>query len=150
MGILGQIVSVQPLALIISLPNQLFGHVPITQISTQLTSLLEAMEGSSEKSASEDVEEDEEEEPKSAVPDLADLFHVGQYVRAIVSAVHESGTTDMTGIGKTRDGVARASRRVELCLIPGKVNAGVQKADLRPGLVCTLLLSPSDEMLKVS
>ncbi|KAE9388873.1 hypothetical protein BT96DRAFT_1003781 [Gymnopus androsaceus JB14] len=35
MKIFSQIVSIQPLALVVSLPNQLFGHVPITNISSQ-------------------------------------------------------------------------------------------------------------------
>ena len=43
MKVLGQIASIQPLALIISLPNQLMGHVPITQVTSQLTSRLESM-----------------------------------------------------------------------------------------------------------
>ncbi|KAH9944184.1 nucleic acid-binding protein [Epithele typhae] len=128
MKILGQIVSVEPLALIVSLPNQLFAHVPITQVSTQLTEILETMEDG-------DTSSDEgEENTSSRVPDLFEIFRPGQYVRAVVAAVHASGSTDMSGLGRARDEIQRASRRVELSIIPSKVNEGIAKGDLRPGL----------------
>jgi rRNA biogenesis protein RRP5 len=131
MKILGQIISVQPLALVVSLPNQLVGHVPITQISTHFTHLLEAMDEHEELS---DAESDEGQNQKR-VPDLFEIFHPGQYVRAVVTMVHAAGSTDMTGIGRTRDETVKASRRVELSLSPDRVNDGVQKSDLRPGFV---------------
>ncbi|KAL1677463.1 hypothetical protein EV122DRAFT_214020 [Schizophyllum commune] len=127
--ILGQIISVQPLALIVSLPNQLLGHVPITNISTQLTAALEAMDV--------DESDDEDAPAQTAVPDLDDIFRPGQYVRAVVATVHAPGTTDLSGIGRSRDEIVRASRRVELSLVPGKVNAGVQKGDLKEGFTLT-------------
>ncbi|KAJ7042430.1 hypothetical protein C8F04DRAFT_77315 [Mycena alexandri] len=130
MKILGQIVSIEPLALIVSLPNQLFAHVPITNISSQLTSLLESSMNEDEEEG--ELEQDEDSSP-SRVPDLSDIFQVGQYVRAVVTTVHAPGSTDMSGIGKSRDEVARASRRVELSLAPERVNAGVHKSDLKAG-----------------
>lgn len=137
MKILGQIVSIQPLALIVSLPNQLFAHVPITHISPQLTSLLEGHAESDEES---EHEEEDNESPSSRVPDLADIFTVGEYVRAVVTAVHASGVGDVSVIGKSRDDVVRTSRRVELTLVPERVNQGVQKDDLKPGFVCIFLI----------
>lgn len=125
-----------PLALLISLPNQLLAHVPITNISSQFTEALEHMEAV-ESEADEDEQNDEEETESGVprVPDLSDIFQVGQYVRAVVTAVHAAGSTDMSGIGKSRDELARASRRVELSLIPERVNAGIQKSDLKLGFV---------------
>lgn len=131
MKILGQVVAVEPLALIVSLPNQLFAHVPITHISTQLTHTLESMEDV-EMGNSDD--EDEDSSP-SGVPDLSEIFQPGQYVRAIVTAVHPPGATDVSGLGRARDEVHKASRRVELSLVPEKVNEGVVKSDLRTGFV---------------
>ena len=135
MNILGQIVSVLPLALVLSLPNQLLGHVPITQISSHFTHLLEAMDEDT------DLVQDESydgEEPgcKSNVPDLSEIFRPGQYVRAVVTAVLAAASTDVPAIGRTRDGTVKASRRVELSLSPDRVNSGVQRSDLRPGFVC--------------
>jgi rRNA biogenesis protein RRP5 len=132
MKILGQVVSIQPLALVISLPNQLLGHVPITHISSQLTNLLEAMEDG------EGSDQDDESGMESRIPELPELteiFRPGQYVRAMVTAVHAPGSTNVDGIGRARDETAKASRRVELSLVPEKVNNGVQKCDLQPGFV---------------
>jgi rRNA biogenesis protein RRP5 len=126
MKILGQVTSVQPLALVISLPDQLLGHVPITEISTQLTALLEATEERGDTSATDDEDD---------LPDLSELFCVGQYIRAVVTAVHAPGTTGAAETGKRRDDVVKPSRRVELSIVPGKINAGVHKSDLRSGFV---------------
>lgn len=131
MKIFGQIMSVQPLALVVSLPNQLFGHVPITQISTHLTHLLEVVDENEESS---EAESDDEQKQKG-IPDLFEIFRPGQYVRAVITAVHAAGSTNVTGIGRTRDETVKASRRVELSLSPDKVNDGVQKSDLRSGFV---------------
>jgi rRNA biogenesis protein RRP5 len=128
MKIFGQIVAIESLALIISLPNQLFGHVPLTNISAQFSAMLEKIDEDKDSD-----KEDEEEEETSA--ELSDIFTAGQYVRATVVDVHAANTTDILGLSKSRDDVVRASRRVELSLSPDKVNAGVQKADLNPGFV---------------
>lgn len=133
MKILGQIVAIEPLALIVSLPNQLFAHVPITQISTQLTHILETMDDVEMQSS----DDEEEEASPSRVPDLFEIFRPGQYVRAVVTAVNPPGATDATGLGRARDEVQKASRRVELSLVPEKVNENIAKADLRPGFVST-------------
>lgn len=135
MKIFGQIVSILPLALIVSLPNQLFAHVPITNISTQLTECLERADAESQASESEDDEESEGNPAKEGIPDLSDIFTVGQYVRAVVVAVHAPGATDVSGIGKARDEISKAGRRVELSLLPERVNAGVHKSDLKAGFV---------------
>ena len=134
MKIFGQIVSILPLALVISLPDQLFAHVPITNISSQLTAYLEREDADSVASEPED-EDEEEKSIKDGVPELSDLFIVGQYVRAVVVAVHAPGATDISGIGKSRDEISKACRRVELSLLPERVNAGVHKSDLKPGFV---------------
>ncbi|KAM5530726.1 hypothetical protein V8D89_015586 [Ganoderma adspersum] len=131
MKVLGQIVAMEPLALVVSLPNQLFAHVPITQVSAQLTHTLENMEDA-EMNSSDDENEDSS---PSVVADLSELFQPGQYVRAVVTAVHAPGATDVSGLGRARDEVQKASRRLELSLVPGRVNAGVVKTDLRPGFI---------------
>lgn len=131
MKIIGQVFAVEPLALIVSLPNQLFAHVPITNISIQLTHALETME---EAEMYPSDKEDDDTSP-SRVPDLFELFQPGQYVRAVVTAVHAPGATDVSGLGRARDEVQKASRRIELSLVPEKVNEGVAKSDLRAGFV---------------
>lgn len=135
MKIFGQIVAILPLALIISLPNQLFAHVPITNISSQFTDYLERAEEEALVSESDEEEEEETKPMKHPIPDLGDLFRVGQYVRAVVSNVHAPGATDVSGVGKSRDDITKASKRVELSLLPEHVNSGVQKSDLKSGFV---------------
>jgi len=140
MKIFGQIISIQPLALIVSLPNQLFAHVPITNVSSQLTELLEGAEEEDEDLEQEEEEDEEEGQArKSRIPTLFDMFREGEYLRAVVSAVHAHGSADISGVHKSRDEVARASRRVELSLLPEKVNSGVQKSDLRADFASTIL-----------
>lgn len=130
MKVLGQVISIQPLAIVVSLPNQLFAHVPITQVTSQLTERLES---------TDDVENEEFDDDKSEsstqVPDLTNLFYVGQYIRAVVISAHTPGTTDVAGLGRIRDDAIKASRRVELSLLPEKINMGVRKADLKVGYV---------------
>ncbi|KAF8973590.1 hypothetical protein BDZ97DRAFT_1751613 [Flammula alnicola] len=146
MKLFGQIVSILPLALIISLPNQLFAHVPITNISSQFTEYLERADAEAMNSESEGEDEDEEERPlKEGVPDLSDMFNVGQYVRAVVSAIHAPGASHISGFGKSRDEISKASKRVELSLIPERVNSGVQKSDLKAGFTLTAAVKSRED-----
>jgi rRNA biogenesis protein RRP5 len=138
MKIFGQIVNILPLALVVSLPNQLYGHVPITNISSQFTELLERLDAQEVRSDHEEIEEDEDS-TSLHIPELTTIFNVGQYVRAVVSAVHAPGTTDVSGVGKSRDENIKASKRVELSLIPERVNTGVQMSDLKQGFVRRLI-----------
>lgn len=139
MKILGQVMSIEPLALIVSLPNQLLAHIPITNISSQLTQALETMDDDHSSIHSE--EDDEEEDGKAGVPDLLENFRPGQYVRAVVSAVHAQGSTDFAGFSRSRDETHKASRRVELSLLPAKVNEGVVKSDLKQEFVRTQVVN---------
>ena len=134
MKIFAQIVSVEPLALVVSLPNQLYGHVPITQITSEFTSALESMDADDELPSDEEVEG--VDAGTSRVPDLFDLFQPGQYIRCVVVATQATGATKTAaGAGRARDDVEKVSRRVELSLIPEQVNQGVVKTDLKSGFV---------------
>ncbi|EIW86889.1 hypothetical protein CONPUDRAFT_115715 [Coniophora puteana RWD-64-598 SS2] len=133
MKILGRIHSVRPLALIVSLPNQLMAHVPITQVTSQFTRHLESMD----ENEDEDEEEEEGAEAKNETPELHDLFYPGQFVRAVVTNVYAPGVSEVSGLGRVRDDIAKASKRVELSLVPEDVNAGVQKSDLQLGFTLT-------------
>ncbi|KAI9444728.1 nucleic acid-binding protein [Lactarius indigo] len=129
MKILAQIVSIEPLALVVSLPNQLYGYVPITQITSEFTSALESMDADDELPSDEEVEGVGAR--TSRVLDLFDLFRPGQYLRCVVIAA--GATKTATGSGRARDDVEKASRRVELSLVPEHVNQGVVKTDLKSG-----------------
>ena len=133
MKIFCQIIAIQPLALIVSLPCQLVGHVPITHISSQLTKQLEAMDDDDDES----IEKDDDEVRARRPPELFEIFRVGQYVRAVVTAVRPTGITarDVIGFRRKMDETERACQRVELSLIPEQVNMGVSKEDLTKGFV---------------
>jgi len=134
MKILAQVVSIEALALMVSLPNQLYGHVPITQISSELTTSLESMDMDDEPRS--DEEEEDAEEKTTPLPDLFELFRPGQYLRCVVVASHAAGTTKAgSGIGRATGEIEKISRRVELSLVPDQVNQGVLKTDLKPGFV---------------
>lgn len=133
MKILCQVISVYPLALIVSLPNQLLGHVPITNVSAQLTSQLEAIdEALSDEGNNQDLDTlshlDKDVE-------LSHLFHPGQFLRAVVSSVRPAGVTDERVSSHLKDEIEKGSRRVELSLVPKQVNQGLQKVDLVKGFV---------------
>ncbi|KAL5495001.1 RRP5 [Sanghuangporus weigelae] len=142
MKLLCQIVAVYPFILIVSLPDQLLGHVPMTHISSQLTSALEAADAESlvgDESDTEDVLDNR------SPPDLTELFRTGQYVRAVVTAVRPAGTTDSHIFGHHRDELEKASRRVELSLIPEQVHIGLAKTDLVKGFtLCAAIKAVED------
>ncbi|KAM0789071.1 hypothetical protein ACM66B_003134 [Microbotryomycetes sp. NB124-2] len=126
--VLGQIMSVRPLDLIVSLPGQLLGHVPITNISPELTQRLE--QSDDEQDSEED--DDDESASKADVPALADLFKPGAWIACVVA--RNSSTDGRVALGGyDGDENVRGSRRVELSIEPGKVNEGVAHGDLRPG-----------------
>ena len=143
MKILCQVVSVEPLSLIVSLPNQLFGHVPITQISSEFTTLLEKIDQSGDEEDEESEDEGGASKRQHKIPDLVDLFTPGQYLRAIVTGVNASGTTENFGSSRPRDSSQRVSRRVELSVEPHKVNVGIVVKDLTPGFVSLAAWSAS-------
>lgn len=111
---LGCISRINELDLFVSLPHQLVGVVPITEISDALTAIVE-------KVANEDEDEDMEEGSETALPNLNTLFQVGQWVRCKVTGLQ-------TGENKSK-------KMVELSLKPNLVNEDLIKVDVTPGVV---------------
>jgi rRNA biogenesis protein RRP5 len=109
------------------------GHIPITHISSVFTRRLEST--SPPDSSDEEGNSDEDEEGKADLPALHDMFSVGQYVRAVVTAVSPSGVSGTLGLNKHGDETQKASRRVELSISPDQVNESISKKDLGPGFV---------------
>lgn len=157
--LLAQIVQILPLELVVSLPSQLMGHVPITNISQAFTKRIEAeaeeSEDDDDQESDEDEDEEEEEEENDSdadadgkatatsasssstkLPNLDEMFHVGQYLltsvvnvlppRATTALAKQTGQTKQRGTDEWR-----ASRRVELSLDPKRVNAGVSVDDCK-------------------
>lgn len=131
MKLLVRVVSIRPVSLVVSLPNQLLGHIPITQISTKYTDLLDSYEKDDRTSLSGDGEVSQH---GSCIPELDDLFKPGQFLAAVVIAVHSRA-----GIHQIRenskDELLRASQRVELSTIPSLVNDSITPEHLINGAV---------------
>lgn len=129
-----QVISVKPLALVVSLPDHLVGHVPLTNISSIYSQRLEAV---SEDSSELDSGDDDEE--SRYPPELAAMYDVGDYVRATITRVATKGTPPELGTTASTEEEKR-SGRLELSLEPSKLNEGLAKGDFRTGLVRVRLL----------
>ncbi|KAM0751109.1 hypothetical protein T439DRAFT_301042 [Meredithblackwellia eburnea MCA 4105] len=139
--VLAQIILVRPLELIVSLPNQLLAHIPITNISQEFTQRLEAAGEDSSEDEEDSEEEDGDEDGEDAgsnerLPGLNQLFKEGQWVSAVVTDNKVVDGKQKLG-GREGDEAVRASRRVELSLEPEKVNEGIAKGDLKAGFTLT-------------
>lgn len=154
--LLCSIVAVHPLALILSLPNQLVGHVPITAISSLFTQKLhEAAEMDSDDEKDSDDEDDEAEVSSSTapqptrlatgLPELKDCFKVGQWVRAAVSHVNAPGVKRAAASGNEAHEFDKESRRVELTLDPEAINEGVSPGDLSKGFVLPVTIKSKED-----
>lgn len=143
--LLARVQAVLPLHLILSLPNQLLAHVPITEISGILTDRLTK----GEKEDDEDMEIDanaEEEEEDSETPELAQLYQPGQYVSGIVTQNFPSESSNKAFLGMyTPTEQTRLASRIEMSLRPEKVNEGVMKADVATGYRMTGALKSEED-----
>lgn len=162
--LLCSVLAIHPIAVVVSLPNQMLGHIPATQISPQFTHRLQvAADASAEHddqdedmSTEEDSESDDDDaETNSApnkrskkdvtkVPELSELFHVGQWLVASVVQVHSG---DVAKGRPTREGgeYEKESRRVELSLSPHLVNTGVSISDLDVGASLSATISSVED-----
>ena len=109
--VLGQIAQINRYDIALSLPNNLTGFVPITEISDVVSQKVEALAG--------DEEEEEDAERSDSFADLGSMFHVGQYLRAAVVS------TETDGVGR-----AKGKRHIALTINPRQANAALSKSDL--------------------
>jgi rRNA biogenesis protein RRP5 len=141
--VLARIHTVLPLHLVVSLPNHLLAHVPITEVSKTLTAALNAdMDAMSEDGS--DKEDDEEE-----TPDLADIFTPGQYFPARVVTVFPTASQAFIAQYPVSE-MTRLAARAELTLVPEKINTDIAKADLAKGFkIAGEVLSKEDKGYRV-
>jgi rRNA biogenesis protein RRP5 len=125
--ILGQITDVSHQDIVLALPNNLVGYVPLTAVSDKLNERLEKLLKEEDGDAGDDDESFEDVH-------LEDMFTVGQYLRACVTA--------------TTDDSARARKRLELSVDPKLVNKGLSKRKMPVnGMVQASVLSNEDHGL---
>lgn len=138
MRILGQVIEIYPSHIVISLPNQMLGHIPLPQITSQLTERIEKLpeEGDSEDEEDESEDEESPEAAAKRIPELQDIFRVGQYVHTIVTTVHAAGATaSNTDLVKPKNEADRGSRRIVLSTVPKEINGELSGKDLVAGYV---------------
>ncbi|KAF2733591.1 nucleic acid-binding protein [Polyplosphaeria fusca] len=113
--VLGQVVQVTTAELVLSLPNNLTGIVPLTAISDQLSSRVE-------KLLEDGVDGDADNEDKELEDvDLEAMFSTGQYLRCCIVS---------TGEDAPAHGASKAKRRVEVSINPNIVNRGITKSNI--------------------
>ena len=133
------VLAVHPLAIVVSMCDQLLGHVPVTSVSRQLTERLQA--ALDDESDKEDLDDADEEAP----PELHEIFSVGQWVRASVESVGAPGTQRQAGLGREGGEYERESQRVQLTLEPHVVNEGISASDLSEGYVLSATVTSRED-----
>jgi rRNA biogenesis protein RRP5 len=137
--------AVLPLHLILSLPNQLLAHVPITEISSVLTDRLTKGEKDDEDMEVDANAEEEDTEDEDA-PELGQLYAPGQYVSGIITQNYPSESSNKSFLGMyTPTEQTRLASRIEMSLRPEKVNEGVMKADVTTGFRLTGTLKSEED-----
>ncbi|KAI3625962.1 hypothetical protein CBS9595_001323 [Malassezia furfur] len=126
------VLAVHPLALVVSMCDQLLGHIPVTSVSARLTDRLQRA-----LDEEEDEVEDEADAPEhdQSPPELRDIYDVGQWVMASVESVTAPNAKRQWGMGREGGEYERESQRVQLSMEPSKVNAGVHVGDLSSGFL---------------
>jgi rRNA biogenesis protein RRP5 len=114
--VLGRITDISHQDIVLALPNNLVGYVPLTAVSDKLNERLEKLlkeeDADKEDGSGGGGDGDGDGEDFEDV-DLKDMFSVGQYVRACITA--------------TNDDSARARKRLEMSIDPKLVNKGITK-----------------------
>lgn len=142
--VLGRVHTVLPLHIVLSLPNNLLAHVPITEVSATLTAAL-----NKDIDAMSEDEEEEEDDEDSGAPELAELFTPGQYVTAKVLNLFPTASQDFIAQYPVSE-TTRLAARVELTLIPEKINGEIAKADVEAGFrIVGEVLSKEDKGYRV-
>ncbi|KAF2216481.1 hypothetical protein CERZMDRAFT_64890 [Cercospora zeae-maydis SCOH1-5] len=104
--VLGRVTAITGRDIALALPNNLTGYVPITSVSERLTTRIERLLDDAKSGAEDDSDEEED-------IDLKQLFHIGQWLRAVVTA---TGTDPAEG---------KSKKHIELSLDPSATNGGL-------------------------
>lgn len=127
----------------------MIGHIPLDRISRGLNEAMDHLveDSTSPSSKEESIDDERPDDPGkdiNSVPTLEEIFHPGQYLRAVVTAVHSQGVTmpppsntseNAVSLGKPRNELDKASRRVELSIMPAELNQEITTKDLVNGFV---------------
>ncbi|KAJ3065320.1 Protein RRP5 [Podochytrium sp. JEL0797] len=114
--LLAVIKSISELELIVSLPHQMTGSISITEISDEITAIVEKVaEQDDDADSDEDENAEKMDEDKLALPNLADLFVVGQALPVVTISAQKEGSN---------------KRKIELSIKPERLNANIDVDDI--------------------
>ncbi|RWA08492.1 hypothetical protein EKO27_g6606 [Xylaria grammica] len=122
--VLGQVTEIRPFQVVLALPNNLSGHVPITSISNLLS-----------KRVAAEAEALDEDETETDTIDLNDVFEVGQYLRAYVASTTEDSTGTLT----------KPKKNIELSLRPEQTNTGLASHEIVENAVVMASVSSAED-----
>ncbi|PKI86015.1 rRNA biogenesis protein rrp5 [Malassezia vespertilionis] len=137
------ILAVHPLALVVSMCDQMLGHIPVTAVSGRLTDRLQAALDDEDNAS--DVSDNEYPLHDKDAPELRDLFAVGDWVVACVEKVTAPGSKRQWGMGREGGEYERESQRVQLSMDPAVVNESVGVSDLSPGFLLPAVVASHED-----
>ncbi|TPX37608.1 hypothetical protein SmJEL517_g00637 [Synchytrium microbalum] len=126
MCLLGVIREINDLDLVLSLPDQLTGFVSITEISKVVTAAVESAAAVG----------DDEENDADLIPKLSTMFVVGQLMPCCIVALETTEPSKEHPKGR---------RRIELSLMPERVNARVSPSDIREGMTLSATVTSQED-----
>ncbi|KAI9142050.1 hypothetical protein BKA69DRAFT_1037920 [Paraphysoderma sedebokerense] len=142
MLLLGAIREIGELELVVSLPNQLTGHVAITEISDVISQQVEKF------AQIEDLDDESIQVDKDVpeLPNLRALFRVGQLVPcAIINIVSPSSSTMAVSSIDSSNHSSLPKKRIDLSLKPKLVNQDITVDNLVDKMtICGAVLSVED------
>ena len=117
--------QINPQDIAIALPNNLTGYVSLTRISPPLTKVVEALV----------KDDDDDDEAELNLPQLDELFTIGQWVRAmVVENTAVTGSSDKSN-----------KKHIELTLEPEFVNDSIPLEDLIPKTLLQVSVSSIED-----
>ncbi|KAI9106108.1 hypothetical protein DFS34DRAFT_47062 [Phlyctochytrium arcticum] len=128
MSLLGCIKEVNDLDLAISLPDQLTGYVSITEISDEISALVE-------KAANAGDESGDEDDGEHDIPELRNLFTVGQIVSCVIADIEQQADESSDKI----------KRKVVLSMKPQAVNANLTADELVEGQSIAAVIASEED-----
>ncbi|WFD37443.1 rRNA biogenesis protein rrp5 [Malassezia japonica] len=132
------VLAVHPLALVVSMCDQLVGHIPVTSVSARLTDRLQ-------KALDEEDVDDDLPEHDQSPPELRDIYKVGQWVLASVENVAAPNAKRQWGMGREGGEYERESQRVQFSMDPRIVNEGVSVSDLGDGYLLPATITSHED-----
>ncbi|KAL1302373.1 hypothetical protein AAFC00_002776 [Neodothiora populina] len=116
--LLGQVTAITSRDVVLALPNNLTGFVPITAVSERVNQKIESLLAQAENEKEERDDDDDDDDDDDI--DLNSLFHIGQYLRATVTSTADDSTSN---------GLRKNKKRLELSVDPKAANNGLTMAD---------------------